>query len=123
MFFFAEYRLKSHMNIHAEGRELKVQCPQCPKKFFTNKHLVNHKYVHSGEKSFLCVKCESSFKRMSGLKSHMKTHRDEKPKSCNFCGKYFRFSGHLKQHQDAQNKLNCSFKSELHPFKKKMLES
>ena len=121
MSFVAQYMLNSHSNTHVVDKKLTVQCLQCPKKFFSQKNLINHKYIHSEEKLFPCDKCNSSFKRRSGLNSHLKTHLEEKPWLCNPCGKSFRFKVSFKKHQDVHTNTIVLSKNQLYPKEEESL--
>lgn len=65
----------------------------------SNKHLLEHKVVHTREVKFFCTICSKGFTRKQTLTRHMTTHDDStKSLPCTFCPKTFRTRDNLKRH-------------------------
>ncbi len=50
--FKTKYSLKRHMKIHKIKKEW--ECKLCQKQFALQQYLIEHEFIHSGQKPFLC---------------------------------------------------------------------
>ncbi|XP_013141853.1 PREDICTED: zinc finger protein 665-like isoform X2 [Papilio polytes] len=76
-----------------------VMCDQCGKIFHTKALLVDHMWVHTGEKRFKCSLCDKSFSMHCNLVNHQIVHSEQRPVyDCEICGKGFLFPANLKRH-------------------------
>ncbi|NWI62523.1 ZNF79 protein, partial [Todus mexicanus] len=55
--------------------------------FSNSSHLVQHRWIHTGEKTFTCADCSKSYRHNSNLTDHRRTHTGEKPFTCDKRGK------------------------------------
>ena len=63
--------LKLHIKTVHEKRVRKdYKCDTCGKEFRSNAKLIEHKYIHSGQKPFQCTFCGRAFAQGGNLKSH-----------------------------------------------------
>ena len=63
--------LKLHIKTVHEKRVRKdYKCDICEKEFRSNAKLMEHKYIHSGQKPFQCTFCGRAFAQGANLKSH-----------------------------------------------------
>ena len=93
-----------HSN-NPETKEKLYSCSLCSKSFFTSKHLLQHKKIHTGKKPHCCSECTKSFVQSVHLKLHMRVHTEEKPHNCLICTKSFAQASDLKRH--VQNPVFC----------------
>ena len=86
--FGTKYNLKRHVQT-THKKEKRFSCPHCEKKFASKQGVVEHTFIHTGERPFVCVTCNIAFRQVSQLSLHMRTHgKDSKPVSEKkpFCG-------------------------------------
>lgn len=95
------YKLRQHMETHAEKVEKKFFCDKCDKSFRNIEYLKRHLIRHSKIKNHVCKICPARFMFMADLKSHMSTHSDEKPFTCNICTSSFSKLSSLTTHYRA----------------------
>jgi len=116
--------LKTHYE-QQHGNE-KVNCPHCPKVFYSKQYLYNHvrsvhtkvPCIHCGkligesrmkyhlmqhapndEKKFKCEVCGKGFTEIQRLNDHNNIHTGEKPYKCKFCSACFASRGTLGGHE------------------------
>ncbi|XP_013162552.1 PREDICTED: zinc finger protein 311-like, partial [Papilio xuthus] len=76
-----------------------VMCDQCGKIFHTKALLLDHMWVHTGEKRFKCSLCDKSFSMHCNLVNHQMVHSEQRPVyDCEICGKGFLFAANRKRH-------------------------
>lgn len=92
-----------HMKDHCENEWL---CHLCGRKLKTKRNLINHYFVHTGEKPFSCDDCGKVFTCKDKLKLHLKIHKGIRPHVCLVCNKAFIQKGHLASH----SKSHVSFR-------------
>lgn len=92
-----------HMKEHCENEWL---CHLCGRKLKTKRNLINHYYVHSGEKPFNCDECGKVFTCKDKLKLHYKIHQGIRPHVCLICNKAFIQKGHLASHSKSHVSWN-----------------
>ncbi|KAF6197586.1 hypothetical protein GE061_008551 [Apolygus lucorum] len=67
-----------HLKTHSGSRTLKTQedkkykCPNCDRKFFTQKDVRRHSVVHTGRRDYLCQYCPQRFGRRDHLVRHIR---------------------------------------------------
>lgn len=83
------------MKEHCENEWL---CHLCGRKLKTKRNLINHYFVHTGEKPFNCNDCGKVFTCKDKLKLHLKIHKGIRPHVCLVCNKAFIQKGHLASH-------------------------
>lgn len=94
-FCFCLEAYDDHMKDHCENEWL---CHLCGRKLKTKRNLINHYFVHSGEKPFSCNDCGKVFTCKDKLKLHLKIHKGIRPHVCLVCNKAFIQKGHLASH-------------------------
>ena len=73
--YTTKVNLKRHMVIsHVQTR--KFTCDRCERCFASRQNLIEHSYLHSGEKPYECVHCKEKFRHVSSLSLHYKFHRE-----------------------------------------------
>lgn len=73
--YTTKVNLKRHMIIsHVQMR--RFTCERCDRSFASKQNLVEHSYLHSGEKPYECVHCNERFRHVSSLSLHYKFHRE-----------------------------------------------
>ncbi|KAJ8943828.1 hypothetical protein NQ318_020900 [Aromia moschata] len=98
----SKYHIKRHIGIH---EKLKYKCEICGKVFRVESRAVEHKYFHTGEKSFQCEICGKFFRYSSFLSKHLKcTHSEILTGSplrfnCKLCNKHYATSSGLSRHK------------------------
>lgn len=92
--------LKYHNETHAQT-QVKLDCPQCPKKFRNKITLRAHiRETHRGlEAPHVCADCGKGFFSMAKYETHMRIHTNELPFECDQCGKRFRLKENMLKHQ------------------------
>ncbi|CAG0919580.1 unnamed protein product [Notodromas monacha] len=105
--FYKEEHLVQHKRVHSGERPFK--CNLCDKTFRQSGALHNHKQIHVGTKNFHCDICNKSFAHARNLKCHVRTHTGERPYQCDQCSKCFTQAQHLAQHKrlHAGHTHNC----------------
>lgn len=79
------------------------KCPECPKVFGTSGKLLQHMFVHNGEKPFCCSHCEKCFSSKFKLMRHSLIHSSERQYRCTYCERCFHRKDHLKNHLQVHN--------------------
>ena len=73
---FAKKHLKTHIQQkHTSIWERRYKCDICGKGFVTNRVLLDHRNVHTGEKPHACNLCSARFASRANMYAHMKSHR------------------------------------------------
>ena len=73
-------------------------CPQCPKRFTQNCHLIKHiQDVHEMRRDHECTECHKKFASLYKVKRHMVVHRGSKIQ-CPVCGIIVSEQSSLKRH-------------------------
>ncbi|XP_067636667.1 zinc finger protein 345-like isoform X1 [Eurosta solidaginis] len=127
---------EAKLKVNSHGEEKLYKCPHCPLiygssttlsrhkslhkgqqcdvcgKIMSEKALVIHKFIHSGEKPHKCGVCEMRFRQTQHLRRHMRTHTGERPFQCKYCDRAFArrcvMMAHLRTHL-GQNVYRCQF--------------
>jgi KRAB domain-containing zinc finger protein len=87
-------RFAFHVMLHkVKQHEPKVECKVCKKKFYTNKHLIDHMSKHKIK--FNCDLCGEGFSNKTVMIRHMKSHVNL---NCYICGRGFNFKSSLNRH-------------------------
>lgn len=72
--FASKFNLRRHVN--ATHLEIKnYACDLCPRHFASKQGLVEHRFIHTGERPFYCSVCGKRFRQASQLCMHRKCHR------------------------------------------------
>lgn len=121
--FVEKWTMAQHFrNTHTEIR--RFICTVCGKSFKKSRHLINHNYVHTGEKLYKCTHegCDKCFRVDSSLRAHMRVHAVVKPFHCTTDGCDKRFSSpssfkvhKWKVHGIMKRKIPCQLCSEVFP--------
>ena len=106
-----KYALKNHLSIH--NGDNKFKCDLCPKSYFTNSSLSNHKVAsHQDSKGtpFKCSGCFRTFRTAKVRDHHSSTClKDGKSKKeafeCRLCSKMFGYKNNLTAHQRSAHGL------------------
>ncbi|KAL7015767.1 hypothetical protein ACKWTF_016664 [Chironomus riparius] len=72
--FYAQFRLNSHLRVHAESLEKKYQCSYCERRFKYKPGMNYHiRAAHTGERPFFCPieGCNERFLDYSNAKKHI----------------------------------------------------
>ena len=74
--FGTSYNLNRHIRCCHLNVKL-FECEVCKSKFASKQSLVEHKYIHTGEKPFVCevLGCRKRYRQSSQLSVHKRTHR------------------------------------------------
>jgi uncharacterized Zn-finger protein len=76
--YSTKVNLKRHILIsHVKSK--RFTCERCDRSFASKQNLVEHSYMHSGEKPYECVFCKERFRHISSLSLHYKFHREGMP--------------------------------------------
>ncbi|GAB0096619.1 hypothetical protein DMENIID0001_121490 [Sergentomyia squamirostris] len=98
-----KYLLSEHIREQHSGEELPFACPQCPKRFVTQKKLKLHEINHlSDSEKFIhpCPFCDKKFTRSGQIQTHVRVvHQGDKPFVCEECGKSFGTKCGLSEHK------------------------
>lgn len=92
---FTSYRL---LVSHKKRHEDSIVCNVCGKVYSSEKVLLQHLRLHSGEKPYECTVCNMKFRFQSGLSVHERVHTGEKKYKCGQCDKMFARGNYLKEH-------------------------
>lgn len=121
--FVEKWTMAQHFrNTHTDIR--RFVCTVCGKSFKKSRHLINHNYMHTGEKLFKCTHegCGKCFRVDSSLRAHMRVHAVVKPFHCTTDGCDKRFSSpsafkvhKWKVHGIMKRKIPCRLCSEVFP--------
>ncbi|XP_024080325.1 zinc finger protein PLAG1-like [Cimex lectularius] len=87
------------------------ECETCKKSFNSKAKLIQHRYVHTGEKPFVCATCGKGFSSKFRLVRHVLIHSDSPKYACSICAKNFHRKDHLKTHAKThgrQTRLDCA---------------
>lgn len=102
------------MKDHCENEWL---CHLCGRKLKTKRNLINHYFVHTGEKPFSCNDCGKVFTCKDKLKLHLKIHKGIRPHVCLICNKAFIQKGHLASHSKSHvSSSSIDWMSLMHNF-------
>ena len=66
----------------SKKKEKRHECRICKKKFYSQSHVRQHEYIHSGVKPFECTYCQKRFSQGYNLKKHERIHTGEVPYEC-----------------------------------------
>ena len=72
-------------SINGTSNIKKIACDVCEKNFKYKSHLIVHKRIHSGGKSYNCEVCDKGFAVKSNLSQHMVVHSGKKYFQCYVC--------------------------------------
>ena len=73
--YTTKVNLKRHILIsHAKSK--RFICQRCDRSFASKQNLVEHSYLHSGDKPYECALCKERFRHISSLSLHYKFHRE-----------------------------------------------
>ncbi|CAG0886599.1 unnamed protein product [Cyprideis torosa] len=86
--FRDKFLLKQHQLRHEEPKH---QCPDCPKKFFTEQQMQSHSKIHTRGHRFECSNCPKVFVSEKRLQTHVDTaHLGLRPHACPKCPETFK---------------------------------
>lgn len=74
------YSTKFNLKRHVETTHLNIKrymCDVCQKLFASKQNLLEHKFIHTGDKPFICKVCGDSFRQASQLSLHKRSHLQE----------------------------------------------
>ncbi len=96
------YQLEEHIAFQHTGKTDRVQCPDCPQKFFNRTYLRRHvEAVHVAEKNWICSVCGEGFTtRRDEVQHRHEKHNRNRKWPCPVCGKIFRSSTLIQPHVD-----------------------
>lgn len=70
----AELRVDEIVSSLVRNSSKSFKCQTCCK-YFSSKHcLIEHRFIHTGERPYNCQVCQKNFKHASQLSVHKKTH-------------------------------------------------
>ncbi|CAG0886600.1 unnamed protein product [Cyprideis torosa] len=94
--FPERYQLKQHQLRHEEPKH---QCPDCPRKFFTEQQMQSHSKIHTRGRRFQCKDCLKAFVTEKRLQYHMDTeHLGLRPQACPKCPETFKNFLQMRHH-------------------------
>ncbi|XP_055297100.1 zinc finger protein 62 homolog [Sitodiplosis mosellana] len=94
--FSCKSAYESHKNrIHLKMNIHNFVCSTCGRAFTTKTRLVQHEYIHTGERPLKCthVGCEQTFRTSSAKYAHLRIHRGQKKFKCRIDGCDQKFGG------------------------------
>jgi KRAB domain-containing zinc finger protein len=95
-------------NMKSADREVRFQCPKCPKQCTTKYNLKAHVNVsHDEVKRHQCYFCSLATFKKSDMIKHMLKHTKEKPYKCQYCFQSYKKKQSLKGHKDGKS---CNLK-------------
>lgn len=102
--FYSVSKLNTHYQIH---QNLKLQCDQCDKIFFTRYNLSKHKKTHTTETRKKCKLCDNYFKSTNSYRTHMLLHTGLKRYACRFtnCNMTFAQSSGRRGHEKTRHAI------------------
>ncbi|CAN7937422.1 unnamed protein product, partial [Ixodes hexagonus] len=106
-------------------------CRFCPYVTVSERSIVDHERIHTGERPFSCSLCQMAFAHRSTLSVHLSTHMEKglficsacQPYKCNTCGKEFTEKWRIRHHQAMHMKkkrFKCPVCSKAFRSKKSM---
>lgn len=87
-----EYTTKINLKRHVLITHLDTQrftCEQCQKSFSSKQNLIEHRFLHSGDKPYTCSKCNQKFRHLSSLSLHNKFHTSEQEMQTKVSSRFF----------------------------------
>lgn len=72
------FRTKFNLKRHIETTHIKLKkfkCDVCSKLYSSKQNLIEHRYLHTGERPFHCEVCLENFRQASQLSLHKRTHK------------------------------------------------
>ena len=92
------------------------QCSFCGKQFISKLDLIEHVYLHTGQKPYMCSFCNQKFSQKDSLNEHLKFVHKCKVSICSQCDQAFATKSalniHMRQHKD-QSLYKCNQCSKL----------
>lgn len=89
------------LSLHVNKNHLQIKpysCEMCEKQFYTIKHLVNHKMMHSLPSREECTFCDKRLKSRLHFIVHLRKHIGTKPYKCVLCNEKFYSNGKKVSH-------------------------
>lgn len=92
-------------------------CPYegCSKNYKYRRDLINHCYVHTGERLHKCPHCQKSYTRKYRLNRHINSHLGIKIYQCDKCERKFSRKDVLKEHLERDHR-NSDEPKDLKPY-------
>lgn len=100
--FYSVSKLNTHNQIH---QNLKLQCDQCSKVFFTRYNLSKHKKTHTTDTRKKCKLCDNYFKSSNSYRTHMLLHTGIKKYACRYCDMAFAQSSGRRGHEKMRHHI------------------
>ncbi|KAJ6642092.1 Zinc finger protein [Pseudolycoriella hygida] len=100
--FYSVSKLNTHYQIH---QNLKLQCDQCDKVFFTRYNLSKHRKTHSTDTRKKCKLCDKYFKSTESYRTHMLLHTGVKKYACRYCDMTFAQSSGRRGHEKIRHHI------------------
>ena len=115
-------KLKEHVKRHNPNRTKEIQCPFCPKLFYTKRIMLSHLRTHTNERELQCEICQYRAQSRTFFNIHRKKQHALQPldipvsqaelRKCEICGfeswNLTNFRRHLMTHRD-EKPFRCSF--------------
>ena len=99
----ARWNLRKHIEIHIEGRPLKIYAiPQNAE----HNELVNEQIIINGDNTYSCKICGKTDKRQFNLRRHIEVHIGGSY-PCTICSKIFRSVNSLQNHKNCYKLNHC----------------